>query len=82
MKCKKNILRHTNGHRKYLTQQFMIYAAELAAVDAVISGSAINIPQQLFITFSLFLAKSGKSPTAIAKNNKQWKTYSVKIIFL
>ena len=44
MKCKKDILRHTNGHRKYLTQQFMIYAAELAAVDPVISGSAINIP--------------------------------------
>lgn len=44
MKCKKDILRHTNEHRKYLTQQFMIYAAEPAAVDAVISGSAINIP--------------------------------------
>ena len=44
MKCKKDILRHTNGPRKYLTQQFMFYAAELAAVDAVISGSAINIP--------------------------------------
>ena len=44
MKCKKDVLRHTNVHRKHLSQQFMFYAAELTAVDTVISGSAINIP--------------------------------------
>lgn len=44
MKGKKDVLRHTNVHRKHLTQQFMFYVAELAAVDAVISGSATNIP--------------------------------------
>lgn len=44
MKSKKDILRHTNIHQKHLTQQFMFYAAELAAVNVVSSGSAINIP--------------------------------------
>lgn len=44
MNCKTDVLKHTNVHRKHLSQQFMFYAAELAAVDTVISGSAINIP--------------------------------------